>query len=112
MTGLRATSGNPPPGVTRALSSRVVHTAAGHHLLQTGPPVAPDATEEFLRRSFRRRERLSRLAMGALSSRAMRYEPPSEAHSYILQATIGCSWNNCTYCWNGCRSDTDRPQAG
>ena len=33
----------------------------------------------------------------------MRYEepvfrPPSEAGSYILQATIGCSWNACTYC--------------
>jgi len=33
----------------------------------------------------------------------MRYEepvfrPPSEAESYILQATIGCSWNACTYC--------------
>ncbi len=26
------------------------------------------------------------------------FRPPSEAHSYILQATIGCSWNNCTYC--------------
>ena len=26
------------------------------------------------------------------------YRPPSEAHSYIVQATLGCSWNNCTYC--------------
>ena len=26
------------------------------------------------------------------------FRPPSEANSFILQATNGCSWNNCTYC--------------
>jgi radical SAM superfamily enzyme YgiQ (UPF0313 family) len=26
------------------------------------------------------------------------FRPPSEADAYILQATIGCSWNHCVYC--------------
>jgi len=26
------------------------------------------------------------------------YRPPSEWDAFILQATIGCSWNHCTYC--------------
>ncbi len=26
------------------------------------------------------------------------FRPPSEADAFILQATLGCSWNHCTYC--------------
>jgi radical SAM superfamily enzyme YgiQ (UPF0313 family) len=26
------------------------------------------------------------------------YRPPSEGHNLIIQATIGCSFNHCTFC--------------
>eukprot|EP00996_Jenningsia_fusiforme_P001281 NODE_2173_length_1272_cov_30.222404_g1976_i0.p1 GENE.NODE_2173_length_1272_cov_30.222404_g1976_i0~~NODE_2173_length_1272_cov_30.222404_g1976_i0.p1 ORF type:complete len:313 (-),score=48.20 NODE_2173_length_1272_cov_30.222404_g1976_i0:215-1153(-) len=28
----------------------------------------------------------------------MLYRPPSESDAFVLQATIGCSWNHCSYC--------------
>ncbi len=51
------------------------------------------------------------------------YRPPSDADAFILQATIGCSWNKCTYCdmyrakrfrvraWEEIESDLDLAQA-
>jgi radical SAM superfamily enzyme YgiQ (UPF0313 family) len=37
-------------------------------------------------------------AMGAVRYEGKLYRPPSEADACIVQATIGCSWNHCTYC--------------
>ncbi len=49
------------------------------------------------------RARALRSDFQGVSQGSVRYEnpifrPPSEAESLIIQATIGCSWNHCTYC--------------
>jgi radical SAM superfamily enzyme YgiQ (UPF0313 family) len=36
--------------------------------------------------------------VNALSYKGPIYRPPSEANSLLIQATIGCPWNKCTFC--------------
>src|SRR4029453_1175427 len=38
------------------------------------------------------------------------YRPPSEANSLIFQVTLGCSFNQCSYCdMYRTKTDTERP---
>eukprot|EP01001_Neometanema_parovale_P007987 NODE_4269_length_1089_cov_111.688406_g4070_i0.p1 GENE.NODE_4269_length_1089_cov_111.688406_g4070_i0~~NODE_4269_length_1089_cov_111.688406_g4070_i0.p1 ORF type:complete len:309 (+),score=38.90 NODE_4269_length_1089_cov_111.688406_g4070_i0:59-985(+) len=37
-------------------------------------------------------------AMKILNMKQPVFRPPSEAQSFVLQGTLGCSWNHCTYC--------------
>ena len=43
-------------------------------------------------------DQLPRMIRPVIRYQGTLYRPPSEAESLIVQATIGCSYNECTFC--------------
>ena len=41
---------------------------------------------------------LNNATLRRLALRNMMFRPPSEHNAVIVQGTVGCSWNHCSYC--------------